>query len=67
MSKGDLEVTSTTCTSTDPIRFNIRILAVFIFAILLLTVAFSTIYDLNMKLEESEWVDIDNNHDNKTT
>lgn len=56
MSQGDLNVTSTTCTSTNPIKLNIRILAVVIFAILLIIVAASTIYELNMKHEESEWV-----------
>lgn len=55
MSNGELNVTSATCTSTDPISFNIRIIAVAIFAILILVVLVSTAYDLNMKIEESEW------------
>lgn len=54
LSKASLNVTSVMCEVNSPISFRIRIVAIVIFSMLLLTVIACTIYELYMNHEESE-------------
>lgn len=52
-SQAKFNITSVTCDFDQPISFHIKIVAIVIFATLLLTVISSTIYELYMQHKES--------------